>query len=50
MGKEPRRVQELCVDQNFLEVVCVGLVTCVEVGLAKGSFYFGQFRLRPSAT
>ena len=34
---EGRRLQELCVglDSSLLEVVGVGLVTCVEVGLVK---------------
>ena len=35
VGEERRRVQELCVglDRSLLEVVAVGLITCVEVGL-----------------
>ena len=37
VGEERRRVQELCVglDRSLLEVVGVGLITCVEVGLVK---------------
>ena len=37
VGEERRRVQELCVglDGSLLEVVGVGLRTCVEVGLVK---------------
>ena len=38
LGEERRRVQELCVglDRSLLEVVGVGLITCVEVGLVNG--------------
>ena len=38
VGEERRRVQELCVglDSSLLEVVGVGLVTCVGVGLVNG--------------
>ena len=37
VGEERRRGQELCVglDRSLLEVVGVGLITCVEVGLVK---------------
>ena len=37
VGEERRRVQELCVglDGSLLEVVGVGLITCVEVNLVK---------------
>ena len=38
VGEERRRGQELCVghDRSLLEVVGVGLITCVEVGLVNG--------------
>ena len=38
VGEERRRVQELCVglDRSLLEVVGVGFITCVGVGLVNG--------------
>ena len=38
VGEERRRVQELCtgLDRSLLEVVGVGLITCVEVSLVNG--------------
>ena len=38
VGEERRRGQELCVglDRSLLEVVGVGLITCVGVGLVNG--------------
>ena len=39
VGEERRRGQELCVglDRSLLEVVGVGLITCVGVGLVNGA-------------
>ena len=45
VGEERRRGQELCVglDRSLLEVVDVGLITCVGVGLVNGGHtFFGR--------